>query len=126
MLLCGLSHSVHVQASYLFCRAVRVSYRPSPQRLSIGPSVLLDTRGRTSQKAGETKFQGFLLLGPPWDLRVTGLLILYSFSGGKIAHHQAQATRRLTHPIQVSYLVPRAMQQPEGRRGRKEERELRQ
>lgn len=62
----------------------RVSYRPSPQHLSIGPSVLLDTRERTSQKAGETKFQGFLLLGPPWDLRVTGLLILYSFSGERL------------------------------------------
>lgn len=43
---------------------------------------------------------------------------------------QAQATGGLTHPIkaiQVSYLVPRAdtMQQPEARRGRKKERELR-
>lgn len=94
MLLGGLCHSVLAQASYLFCGTVPCPTDPLPQRLmSIGPSVLLNMKGRNFQKADEAKFQGFLLLGPLWGLHLTGLLILYSFSGvggrggGRSAHH---------------------------------------
>lgn len=80
-----------------------VSYRPSPQPLSTGPSMLLDMRGRIFQKANETKFQGFLLLGPLWGLQLTRLLILYSFSGGGdgvegTAHHTGSGHRRSDSP----------------------------
>lgn len=58
-------------------------------------------------------FRGFLLLGSLCGLHLTDLLILYSFSGGRTAHHTGSGHPKTDslysiQAIQVSYLVPRA------------------
>lgn len=90
-----------------------VSYRPSPQPLSSGPSVLLDMKGRISQKADEAKFQGVLAAWVPlrptsdWSSNFVFLLWGEDCTPHRLRPPETDSPYSI-QAIQVSYLVPRA------------------